>query len=223
MASGSEFLSIEEAARTLGVSVRHAQRLADAGAIAKVARGLVDHDSVDQYLRSQRLGRTRAWSEHTAWGAIALLAGRDADWLGGTQRSRLRGALRDIADADELASRMRDRAQIRRFVAHRAALPRLRNRVASADLTQLGLVAVNDGNVDGYVASGDLASVVENLGLREDAAGDAVLRVTKFSFDQVSELVNTSVVAALDAATSTDPRVRGVGQRTLADLLREFR
>lgn len=222
MASGTEFLSIEEAARTLGVSVRHAQRLADAGAIAKVARGLVDHDSVDQYLRSQRLGRTRAWSEHTAWGAIALLAGRDADWLGGTQRSRLRGALREIADADELASRMRDRAQIRRFVAHRAALPRLRDRLVTADLTRLGLVAVNDGNVDGYLASDDLVNVVDNLELREDAAGDVVLRVTGFDFNQVAGLVTTSVVAALDAATSTDPRMRGVGQRALADLLRTF-
>ena len=63
----------------------------------------------------------------------------------------------------------------------------------------------------------------KHLGLRADASGPVTLRVTGFDFDHVRALVDTSVVAALDAATSIDPRVRGVGRRTLADLLESYR
>ena len=97
-----EFLTIEETANTLGVSSRHARRLADTGAISRIARGLIDRGSVERYLQSQRMGRTRAWAEHTAWGAVATLAGQDADWLGMTQASRLRQSLRELTDVDDL-------------------------------------------------------------------------------------------------------------------------
>lgn len=215
----NDFLTIGEAASSLGVSTRHARRLADSGAISRVARGLVDRGSVDRYLCSQRSGRTRAWSEHTAWGAVAILAGRDVDWLGATQVSRLRHNLRQIIDVDDLLTRMRDRAQVRSFDAHRAALPRLRELVTTSSLRRLGITDADEGSIDGYLAESDLDSAVRSLGLRSGAGGAVVLRVTGFDFDRVRELTNTQVVAALDAATSTDPRLRGVGRRALDDLL----
>lgn len=215
----NDFLTIGEAASSLGVSTRHARRLADSGAISRVARGLVDRGSVDRYLCSRRSGRTRAWSEHTAWGAVAILAGRDVDWLGATQVSRLRHNLRQIIDVDDLLTRMRDRAQVRSFDAHRAALPRLRELVTTSSLRRLGITDADEGSIDGYLAESDLDSAVRSLGLRPGAGGAVVLRVTGFDFDRVRELTNTQVVAALDAATSTDPRLRGVGRRALDDLL----
>jgi len=221
--AGENFLSIEETARTLGVSTRHARRLADSGAVTKIARGLIDRSSVDRYLRSRRQGRTRAWAEHTAWGAVALLAGRDADWLGASQASRLRSTLRQITGVEDLLARMRERAHVHVFEAHRAALPRLQELVVTSNLGLLGITdAVGDG-VDGYLAAGDLHEVVRSLGVRADADGRAVLRVTGFDADLTRALVDTSVVAALDAATSTDPRLRGVGQRVLGDLLETYR
>jgi len=54
-------------------------------------------------------------------------------------------------------------------------------------------------------------------------SGVVTLRVTGFDFDRVRGLVDTSVVAALDAATGSDPRLRGVGRRVLADLLEAYR
>ena len=108
-------------------------------------------------------------AEHTAWGAVAELAGRVPEWLGDAQASRLRRALRETADADEL-----------------------------------------DG-------------VVSSLGLRPGAGGHVVLRATAFDVAVVADLVRTPVVAALDAATSTDPRVRGVGHRALSDVVRSYR
>lgn len=218
-----EFLTIEETANTLGVSTRHARRLADSGAITRIARGLVDRGSVDNYLASQRQGRTRAWAEHTAWGAVALLAGRDVDWLGTVQTSRLRSTLREITDVEDLLTRMRDRVHVHTYEAHRSALPRLRDRVASTNLRLLGITDAVDESVDGYLAADDLAQVVRTLGLRANASGSVVLRATGFDLDHVRDLVATTTAAALDAATSTDPRLRGVGRQTLADLLEAYR
>lgn len=221
--AGQEFLTIEETANTLRVSTRHARRLADSGAVTRIARGLIDRGSVDRYLQSQRQGRTRAWAEHTAWGAVALLAGRDADWLGATQASRLRSTLREISGADELITRMRDRTRVHTFEAHRAALPRLRRLIATANLGLLGISDTVDDSADGYLAEADLDTVVRTLGLRADASGTVVLRTTGFDFDRVRDLVTTTTVAALHAATSTDPRLRGVGHRALGELLEAYR
>lgn len=218
-----DFLTIEGAAHALGVSTRHARRLADDGSITKFARGLVDRSSVDRYLMSQRQGRTRAWAQHTAWGAIALLAGEDTTWLGETQRSRLRGALRGLDDASELLTRCRDRARVETFAAHRAALPRLRDTLAVTNLAQLGLVGGADDHLDGYIAADELNDTVRSLGLQTDSDGTVVLRVTAFDFETVRQLAATKVVAALDAATSLDPRVRGVGRRALEEIVGSYR
>ncbi|GAB09027.1 hypothetical protein GOARA_026_00570 [Gordonia araii NBRC 100433] len=217
-----DFLTIEETAHNLGVSTRHARRLADSGAINRVARGLVDRASVDRYLQSQRQGRTRSWAEHTAWGAAAILAGREADWLGATQVSRLRQALRSINEVDELLTRMRDRALSHTFDAHRAALPRLRELVTTSSTEPLGITGTL-GDVDGYIAAGQLNDIVRALGLRPSSSGAVTLRVTDFDFTRVRNLVETPVVAALDIATSTDPRLRGVGHRALGELLEAYR
>lgn len=164
-----EFLTTQEAASALGVSARHARRLADSGALEWVARGLVDRRSVDRYLSSQRQGRTRAWAEHTAWGAVAILSGRDADWLGGTQGSRLRSTLRTISEADDLLSRMRDRAKVHTFHAHRAALPRLRELISTTSLRMLGITDAVGDQVDGYLPEADLDQLAHSLGLRADS------------------------------------------------------
>ncbi|GAA1889224.1 helix-turn-helix domain-containing protein [Lapillicoccus jejuensis] len=221
MADG--FLSIEETANALGVSTRHARRLADSGAVDRIARGLVDRASVDRYLRSHRQGRTRAWAEPTAWGAVAFLSGRDVDWLGTVQTSRLRTALRETRDVDELLTRMRDRTRVRTYEAHRAAIPRLRALVLATDLRQLGISDAVDGSVDGYLAEDDLDRVVLTLGLREATDGTVVLRTTGFDTARVRGLVDTLTVAALDAATSSDPRLRSAGRRALDDAMEAHR
>ncbi|MGL5864195.1 MAG: helix-turn-helix domain-containing protein, partial [Phycicoccus sp.] len=185
----AEFLTIEETASILGVSARHTRRLADSGAITRIARGLVDRRSVDRHLQSRRQGRTRAWAEHTAWGAIAILSGRTAGWLGATQAARLRSALREIDDVDDLLTRIRGRAEIHTFEAHRAALPRLRELTTSTNLRLLGITDAIDDRVDGYLSDAGHDDVVRVLGLRADAGGTVVLRTTGFDIDRVRELV----------------------------------
>lgn len=214
-----EFLTIAETANTLGVSTRHARRLADSQEVTRIARGLIDPNSVDRYLHSHRQGRTRAWAEHTAWGAIAMLAGFDAPWLGTTQASRLRSALREIDGVDELLTRMRNRAHVHTFDAHRAALRRLRSLTAATNLRLLGISDPVDDRVDGYLAEADLDTAIRTFGLRASANGPVVLRTTGFDIITVRRLVGTSTVAALDAAISTDPRHRSIAHRTLEEIV----
>ena len=224
--SGREFFTIDEAAKVLGVSARHVRRLADSGAISRVARGLVDRTSVDRYRQSQRQGRTRSWAEYTAWGAVALLAGQEATWLGATQASRLRQSLLALAadqDVDGLLTRLRDRARVMSYQAHRSALPRLRTALAVTSTKSLGIPDAGPETIDGYVAAGEVDDLTRTLGLRPDPGGPVTLRVTGFDVDRVRALVETPVVAALDAATSIDPRLRGAGRRAVSEAMEAYR
>ncbi|NDL58327.1 helix-turn-helix domain-containing protein [Phytoactinopolyspora mesophila] len=226
MSLRGEFVSTEEAARILGVTVQHVRRLVDSGELTRIARGLIDRSSVERYLTERQGGRTRAWAEHTAWGAIALLSGNTPAWLGPVQASRLRSALRDITDPADILARTRDRAKVHTFTAHPAAVTRLMDSMAVTDHAALGL-AIGPGEpgaAEGYLAADTLDATVRSLGLRNDPDGDVVIRSTGFDFDVVTDLASRSVtLAALDAAASLDPRVRGVGQRALAEILEGYR
>ena len=216
-------MTTREAASLLGVSVQRANRLIEAGHLDRVAHGLVYRASVERYIAAGHGGRKRVWAEHTAWGAIALLSGESADWLGDVQILRLRAALREMSGAAEMVTRCRDRAIVRTYSGHRAAAARLREDLVSTDTAALGLVTLSDDTrTDGYVTEGRLDDIVRRNALREDSAGGFVLRATGFDIDIVRRLATGSLLAALDAATSLDPRERGVGERTLAAALERF-
>ena len=225
MGVDADLIGVEDASQLLHVSVQHVRRLADAGRLTKVARGLLDRESVERYQLEHRQARTRSWAEHTAWGAIALLGGYDAVWLGATQASRLRRTLRELVDPVELLVRTRERARVSTFRAHTAALPRLREVVTTADLGRLGIVdAAGDIRLDGYLPAEELQSTVRTLGLVNDSSGNVTLRATNFDFDVVRDVISSGhIEAALDAATSLDPRSRGVGERALAKALDTYR
>jgi hypothetical protein len=154
------------------------------------------------------------------------LSGENAAWLGGSQASRLRGTLRHLTSATDLLVRTRDRARVHTYTGHTAALPRLRDILASPDLTRLGLVeGVGEaGSVEGYLEADDLEATVRSLGLREEPGGNIVIRATGFDFAIVTDLALTgTVLAALDAVASLDPRVRGAGERALTEILDNYR
>lgn len=226
MASSAEFISTEEAARILGVTVQHVRKLADAGDLIRIARGIIDRSSLDRYVAERQGGRTRVWAEHTAWAAIALLSGDRPTWLGQVQVSRLRGTLREITDPADLLVRTRDRAEVHTFTGHSAAVTRLMGMMAVADpaVLGLGIDPLESGRAEGYLAASALDATIRSLGLSEDPGGNIVVRTSGFDFDVVSDLVSRSVtLAALDAAVSLDPRVRGVGERALSNALDRYR
>lgn len=224
MASDDAFVSTTDAARALGVTVQQVRRLADSGELSRVARGLINRDSLERYLAERQGGRTRVWAEHTAWGAIAILSGMYPDWLGPSQTSRVRAWLRAITDPTDLVAQTRDRANVHIYQGHPSALRRLLDDLVTTDAAPLGLVGTRPDAVDGYLSTDRLDSIVGFFGLRADPAGNVTIRVTSFDIDAVRDLaVHGKVLAALDAATSRDPRERGVGERALAESLAQFR
>jgi hypothetical protein len=218
-----DLVSTNEAADLLGLTVQQVRRLAKAGAIDRVARGLIDHQSVERYLGSGHGGRTRVWAEHTAWGAIALLSGQPAEWLTSTQSSRVRAALRTMPEPRELATRFRDRAIKISYVGDPTAEHLIRERLADPDMLGPMLVGTQHDRLDGYLAAEALPRIARILELRPDPAGTITLRATSFDMTRIRFLSEASpVLAALDAATSMDPRQRAVGERILRTALDAF-
>jgi len=223
MAANSDFVTTGDAARRLGVTIQHVNRLIESGELTRVARGLVERTSVERLLVARRGGRTRVWAEHTAWAAIALLSDVRPDWLGPVQASRLRATLGEVDDPADLVTRTRDRAIVRVYAGHPSAVRRLGQDLAITNTQALGLTASGD-RLDGYLQADRLDGTVRFFGLRQDSSGTFVIRATDFDFDVVEDLAaNSTVLAALDLATSLDPRARGLGERALVAALEGFR
>jgi hypothetical protein len=216
-------MAVSEAAERLGVSTRQVQHLVAQGELRQLARGVVDETSVERLLAVRGGSHKRAWSESTAWGAVALLLGSEAEWMGESQRSRLKSRLRTL-DAAALVERARERANVTRYAAHSSAGDRLlRELVASTDVAgRLGLAATNA--VDGYVAAADVAGVVSRHGMIRDDDGRVTLRATTMDLAVVRDLAQRStVLAALDLAESLDVRERRAGLDALDRTLEQFR
>jgi len=216
-------LAVSEAAERLGVSTRQVQHLVARGELRSLARGVVDETSVERLLAVRRGSHTRAWAESTAWAAVALLSGREAGWLGESQRSRLRGRLRGLG-AEELVERARERASVSRYVAHRSAGERLRAELVDTSSSAPRFELATTNAIDGYLAATDLKAVVARHGLVRDDTGSVTLRATSMDLDVVRDLVSASdVLAALDLAESLNVRERRSGIDALDRALGVFR
>lgn len=216
-------MSVSEAAERLGVSTRQVQHLVASGELRALARGIVDRTAVERLLAVRGGSHTRAWSEPTAWGAISLLSGGDARWMGSAQQSRLRSRLR-ATTSGELVAKARGRAEVTRYRAHSSSGQHLLGVLVHATNTagRLGLAETND--IDGYIASQDVAGVVRAHGLIRDDDGRVVLRATTMNLGIVRDLANRALVlAGLDLAESLDPRESRAGLEALDQALEDFR
>lgn len=210
-------------AERLGVSTRQVQHLVAKGDLRQVARGVIDESSVDRFLAVRGDSRRRAWSEATAWGAVALLAGAEAEWLGSRQRTRLKARLRDLSGID-LVERARGRAAVARYRAHSSAGRYLRTELVHPvnAAGQLGLAETSD--IDGYLGTADVDGIVMRHGLIRDDEGRVTLRATTMDLDVVRDLAGRGeVLAALDLAESLDVRERRAGLVALDRALEDFR
>ncbi|UZN02530.1 type IV toxin-antitoxin system AbiEi family antitoxin domain-containing protein [Cellulomonas sp. S1-8] len=217
----SGMVTTQDVAALLDVTPRQVQRLARDGQLVQLARGVLDATSVDQYLAVAR-HRRAPWSTETAWGAIAMLSGEDAPWMGAAQRSRLRGRLRDIQPT-ELVERARARATVTRYAGHPATVEHLRPHLVEPDAGGLGLASRAPGVLDGYVPSSVAASYVVGHGLKPDSAGRITLRATTMAQVVVRALAERQVLAALDLAGSLDPREQRAGADALGRALEGLR
>lgn len=226
MPTSGDFLTTGEVSDLLGVEARQVRVLAETGSISRVARGIFDRASVERHLAARGSGRTRTWAERTAWVAIAMLSGPVGGVLldlGDVQTYRLRAALRDMTDPSELVIRLRDRASVTTWSGHRSVNERIRGELVIPGRQRLGLVE-DDAVVDGYTQVDHVADLASRYRLRRDTAGSITLRHTSIDLDFIEHLTTVSrTLAAVDAATSLDPRERGVGEDVLNDRLAWFR
>ena len=222
-----DVMTLADAAERLGVSPRQAQRLAVSGDLTRAVGTTVTSQSVVNVmiLRPQRSRLTRAWSEQTAWAALAVLSGRDdlSRGIGQAQLSRLRARLRD-ATPESLAASLRNRASVHRYEAHPSALARLATKVAvpSAGDDAGALAPSAAAGVDGYVTTADLARLVADFALMPAlGAPHVVLRATDNPDVKAIAWSGTALYGA-DLTGSTDPRERSEGLRLLAVALEQF-
>jgi excisionase family DNA binding protein len=232
-ASGrADAMTSDEAARSLGVSVRQVQRLVETGELTgagRVGRSLlIDTGSVN-LLRANGSQRGRPWNQRTVWVALELLSGTISNELTSSQRWHLRERLRGMTSAD-LVRLSRRRADVHRFRASESFLARVRDEVrlsgaaalsGDAELArEFGLAAAGWSVIDGYVGRGELDRIVSTYHLADDSGGNVVLRVV----DDVARVgrggAAAAVTVALDLAESLDPRERSAGRRVLDRLLR---
>ncbi|GHH74636.1 hypothetical protein [Promicromonospora soli] len=215
-------LAVGEAAERLGISTRQVQHLVARGELRQLARGVLDEASVDRFLAVRgTTARTQAWSEPTAWGAIAILSGQVPQWMGGSQRSRLKARLRNLSSAG-LIERARNRAEAARYAGHPAAVERVQAEIVDTSRAAVTLGLATTTAVDGYVAHAALDGILVRHGLMHDDAGRFTLRATSMDLAVVRGLAEEGVVlAALDLAGSLDPRERAVGTSALDRALRQ--
>lgn len=143
--------------------------------------------------------------------------------MGQTQRSRLKDRLRRLTAA-ELVERARERADVTRYRAHSSTSERLRTELVDAGDTAHRLGLADSAGVDGYLAAGEVDSVVSRHGLIRDDEGQVTLRATRMGLDVVDDLSRRSVVlAALDLAESLNVRERRAGRDAPEDALEELR
>lgn len=201
--------SLTACGRHRGDPPRASQSTTDATTACRYAS---DHDparlSATPIIQSQRQGRTRAWAEHTAWGAIALLSGRDAEWLGAVQTSRLRSTLREIGGADDLLTRMRDRAQLHIYAAHRFV----------RDTSTVDIVAGDaEDQVDVLIADHPAPRVIEKL------RGHEMIRIAAYttgSRDKERHLFDAAaLLACIDDPFTERAEFTGSDRRRIATLV----
>lgn len=106
---------------------------------------------------------------------------------------------------------------------HRSVVERVRAELVVPGRQRLGVVE-DETVVDGYVHADTLADLVRRYRLTENPSGSIVLRSTRMDMDFVRYLVAFNrTLAAVDAATSLDPRERGLGESNLLSQLELFR
>ncbi|MGA8256681.1 MAG: hypothetical protein WB767_08915, partial [Nocardioides sp.] len=135
--------------------------------------------------------------------------------------------------SDDLVAATRNRALVGRFTGHQSAAGRLGESSAVERRALPGLVGQDrHAGTDWYVDSRHEDHLVQTYGLRPNPRGDFVLRAVKtedrpeaegVTLDLVVALMLDDVLAALDSATSEDPRERGVATQVLDDVLYRFR
>ena len=221
------FMTTAEASVASGLSAHRIGCLARAGEIDAAKSGntiLVDAASLQSYVTANQ-GRGRPMDARTAYAALWLLSGLEADWLSYAQSRRLRLRLQS-ASAESLSWQLRKRAAMRRYRASESFLGPVAGALvlsgaSSGRLAEFGLLQAG-GRVEGYCPESEADELVASFFLAEDPHGNVALHVAPWLPDGARGEMPIAATAA-DLAQSMDAREREAGLEMLRRLLDEHR
>ncbi|MFT5223781.1 MAG: excisionase family DNA binding protein [Glaciecola sp.] len=196
-------MSAQEASDVLNVSPRRVQMIAHNGLIHAVKHGRdlrFSRREVDR-MAANGLSGGRPYSAVNAWRRVG------------------NGDL-PAADAQVMLSRLSRRAQRHMYAAHPSLLERLASddRLLLSGHSAADVPLGDEAIVEAYVAADDLDDLVAEYRLREpDRSVNVFLRAVPPEVNLPDEVPRLFI--ALDLLESPLPRVRGVGESLLGDLL----
>ena len=226
-------LSVQEAAKQLGLDPSRVRALISAGDLPAVrvgARWAIETAEIAR--RQQDSGSPgRPLESENAWGVLFLASDRPAAWLSSVARWRAEQSLA-FRGLEELRPRLRRRAEVNRFRAHPGELRPLRadrdlvkSGISAAGHFRLGLAAGQE--VDGYVRSDRVDRLRRRHHLEPADAGIAnvMLRVVPSSAWHLSgdDGVAPLAAVAVDLAEDPDSRSSRVGHELIEKLDRNRR
>lgn len=223
-------LAVPEVAAELGISSKAVYRLISNGVIVskRVAGRYVVPRSELRRLEHAPRPAGRPFAPHVAWQLIGMLAGLEPAEVSASRRSQLRRHIREAASED-LAGRLRSRAERNLLYAHPSQLEKL----ASDDrlflsgisvvneLSQADLVVHDPSELEAYVDPDDLHGLVHDYVLARDvSAPNILLHVAQGHGDVLPHFENAPpVLVALDLIESADSRSSNAGWRLFNELL----
>jgi excisionase family DNA binding protein len=227
-------ITSQEAAHTLGIGQRRVRRLVADGILRGHRFGGVWHVDRDDVTRRQAATPTRGrpWSERISWGGLWLLSGLTADWLGDSEKSRLRKRLRE-ATPQSLTLAVRQRAHLDHCRVLPAYLETVRNEQSVA---AAGLTAAQSAGAD--IVGMDLAELYCDRRTHEQLSTRFAITTTSSNPNLNVRTIENSTLAqallsarttmpaavvAVDLMESTDPRTIYAGTALAARLLADFR
>jgi hypothetical protein len=183
---------------------------------------VLDEHAVRAAARARRPAH-RPWSAGSAWAVLALASGEEP---AGTAAARWRARERFARGLPAMLDQLRERAVLRWFYAHPAAVPRIAERpgvvlTGASAAPEHGLGLAGAGPLDAYVRVGELEQLLEEVPMEERADTFNVrLRTVQdacWPFPPGAVAAPLPVVA-VDLAESPNARERRLGVELLGQL-----
>lgn len=213
-----------DAARRLAVSPARVRALIRAGHLEAVRPGrdwLIDEQSLALLVERPRPATHRPFSARVAWAAAQQAAGATSPWVSSSERSHLRGRLRDGSSTDVWRARLARRADsLERYKIHPANLTILlsddRAHEAALDEFVAADLEVVGGSRLLWCASGDLDDLVRGHGLLRSSRPNVALRRLPAGVDLEAGARVPPLITAADLCDEGDPRSIRAGERMIA-------
>src|SRR5713101_3124423 len=218
-------MSVDQAARALGVSPRRVRALIGSKRVSAVRLGrswALDRSLLRSHAR-RRSGRPI--SADNAWALLALLSGSEASWADVFSRSRLKRRLLNREWPGKALESSEPRSAIYNWHILPSDLPKLKDyglvrSGLAAEIPGLDIVPM-DNVMDGYVSSNALAQIEKKLQPAKSPDNpNVVLRVPSQAWVLSQGPVAPTAVVAADLLAHPDSRVARAGRKLLQAIAR---